>query len=288
MRIAVLLTCHNRRDQTLACLDRVFRQEQPEGYILEVFLVDDDSTDGSGGAVRRHFPQVHILKGSGNLFWTGGMRMAYEAAKTIDPDFYLWLNDDTMLNPTAIATLLETHQLLGEQGDSSAIIVGSVKDPDTGRFTYGGVVRCSRWHPMKCAPVEPGDRPKPCDTFNGNCVLIPRNVARVVGNLDKAFSHAVADTDYGLRSLRASCSNWIAPGFVGTCSRNPEEGTFLDLSLPLRQRWRTILHTKGLPPREWFVLTRRHAGWAWGLYWLSPYVRFFLRECGQQTKKIWT
>ncbi len=276
MRISVLLTCHNRRDQTLACLDRVFRQEQPEGYILEVFLVDDDSTDGSGGAVRRHFPQVHILKGSGNLFWTGGMRVAYEAAKTTDPDFYLWLNDDTMLNPTAIATLLETHQLLGEQGDSSAIIVGSVKDPDTGRFTYGGVVRCSRWHPMKFAPVEPGDRPKPCDTFNGNCVLIPRNVARLVGNLDKAFTHAMGDTDYGLRALRAGCSNWVAPGSVGACRRNIPQNENTMTRRSFRERWRQVNKSKGLPPKEYASLLRRHGGPLWFVFWCLPYVRMML------------
>ena len=45
-------------------------------------------------AVGKMFPQVHIIKGDGNLFWNRGMYMAWQAAiKEKDYDFYLWLND---------------------------------------------------------------------------------------------------------------------------------------------------------------------------------------------------
>jgi hypothetical protein len=33
---------------------------------------------------------------------------------------------------------------------------------------------------------------------------------------------------------------------------------------------------KGLPPQEWSVFARRHAGVLWPIYWLLPYMRLFI------------
>ena len=44
--IATLITCHNRKDKTLACLDALFSNHLPDRVLLDVFLVDDGSTDG--------------------------------------------------------------------------------------------------------------------------------------------------------------------------------------------------------------------------------------------------
>lgn len=76
MRIAALLTCFNRKEKTLQCLKSLF-QVLP-GCI--VFLVDDASTDGTSDAVKQLFPEVHIIRGDGNLFWSRGMFTAWKEA----------------------------------------------------------------------------------------------------------------------------------------------------------------------------------------------------------------
>ncbi|MBP8793116.1 MAG: hypothetical protein KBE41_04435 [Lutibacter sp.] len=38
--IAVLLTCHNRKEKTLQCLEALYLNEIPAGYFLDVFLAD--------------------------------------------------------------------------------------------------------------------------------------------------------------------------------------------------------------------------------------------------------
>ena len=45
IRLAVLMTCHNRRQKTLACLAALQRQELPPNIVLKVYLVDDGSTN---------------------------------------------------------------------------------------------------------------------------------------------------------------------------------------------------------------------------------------------------
>jgi GT2 family glycosyltransferase len=104
-------------------------------------------------------------------------------------------------------------------------------------------------------------------------VLIPDAVARAVGNLDPLFEHAMGDTDYLLRVRRAGFAVFVAPGVVGYCSHNPVNGTFVDAELSFRQRWKMIMHRKGLPPRSWFHFTSRHGGMLWPIYFAWPYTR---------------
>ena len=104
-RLCALLTCFNRRDKTLACLDALYRCDLPAGVGLSAVLVDDGSRDGTGDAVRQRFPQVEVLRGDGSLYWSGGMRMAWARAMAQGFDDYLWLNDDTILDRHAIDAL---------------------------------------------------------------------------------------------------------------------------------------------------------------------------------------
>lgn len=251
----------------------MFDQRLPDGVTVQAYLLDDGSTDGTSEAVKTRYPQVHLLQGDGFLFWNRGMRRAFAAALEGGYDYYLWLNDDTLLYPEALESLLRTHHRVARLGGEASIVVGSTCDPDTGQHTYGGLRRESWLRPLHFTPVEPGREPRQCDTMNGNCVLIPREVAEVVGNLDPAFTHSMGDIDYGFRAQEACCRIWIAPGYAGNCPRNSLRGSWRDAKLNFRSRLDKLLGPKGLPPREWGVFVRRHAGPLWVAYWTLPYVR---------------
>ena len=274
MRIAALLTTYDRKATTLASLARLFAQDVTAE--ITVFLVDDNSPDGTAEAVRAEFPRVRVLLGHGNLFWCGGMRCAFDAALKEEFDFYLWLNDDTVLEVDAVRRLIEANHSLPGDRSQHAIMVGSTRDPETGAHTYGGVVRSSRFHPNKYRLLAPGETPRPCETMNGNCVLIPRTVVSRARNLSPEFRHGMGDFDYGLRARKAGCSVWVAPGYVGVCARNSLQGGFEDSRLHVESRWRHMMTDKGLPPREYLVYMRRHGGPLWPLFWMMPYVRVIL------------
>jgi len=276
MRIAVLMTCFNRKKMTLDALESLFSQKQVEDLNLTVYLVDDGSRDGTSQAVEERFPLVSILQGDGSLFWNGGMRKAFAHAFAEDFDGYLWFNDDTCLDADALHRLILCVNKMTESL-GPAIVVGSVRDPQTGERSYGGVRRRASKFRLEFLPQLPDDsEPIPCDTMNGNFTLIPAAVARRLGNLDGTFRHQLGDFDYGLRAIKAGIPIIIAPGYFGDCSDNAVDGTWRDHSQPLAQRWRHLLSPKGAPLREWLFYTRRHFGWRWPLYALSPYVKTLL------------
>jgi GT2 family glycosyltransferase len=138
--LAVLMASHNRRDTTLACLRSVASQVGAN-VTLRVYLVDDASTDGTASAVRAEFPEVAVLDGSGDLFWSGGMRVAQEAASDAEPDFLLWLNDDVVLASGAVTTLLTTHEdLRARRLLSERCVTPRRERPLT--LVYDGTTRC--------------------------------------------------------------------------------------------------------------------------------------------------
>lgn len=274
-KIAVLLTSHNRKLTTLSCLSALFAQTLPEGVEVCVYLVDDGSTDGTGDVVRQTYPQVKVLSGDGSLFWNGGMRLAFAEALKNNYDYYLWLNDDTILYPNALSLLLSQSYLLAEQGYSRAILVGSTQESKNGKLSYGGLRRSSWFHPLQFRLIEPGDKATPCDTMNGNCVLIPQAVATTVGNLDPAFIHNLADYDYGLRARRQQCSIWLAPNYVGTCKSHLPD--WQKPGLTFQNRLQKVSQPKGLLLKEWKIFAQRNAGWLWPIFWLLPYRKLLLQ-----------
>lgn len=273
--IAALMTSHNRRVKTLACLGALRRQQLPSHVILHVFLVDAGSTDGTPEAVAKRFPDVRLMETDANVFWNRGMSMAFAAALEEGFQSYLWLNDDTLLDDDALMKFLKTSHSDVVSTTGPSIVVGCTRDPETGETTYGGVVRSSRVHPLKFQLAATSSIPQSVDTMNGNCVLIPDAVARLVGNLDSSYTHSIGDFDYGLRARRAGCSIWLVPDTVGTCARSDTVGTWQDISLSLQDRWRKLRGPKGLPPAEWLTFARRHAGIGWPIYWSLPYIKFF-------------
>ena len=304
--VAALITCHNRRENTLACLRTLKEQLLPRPELggsqgaegrdvksenkrqkaetysdlrsptsdptlsaisINVFLVDDGSTDGTADAVRVVWPEATILQGDGSLFWCGGMRAAWaEAAKT-DPDYYFLLNDDTLLMPNALANML----VLSSSPSTRTISIGAICDPVSGEWTYGGG-DCEQPYNPQCKT------PRLCKTINGNCVLISRTVYQEIGMFNKTYTHLMGDHDYGFEATRRGIPILETPQFVGKCQRNTAKGTWRDPLLSRTERWRHIFSPKGLPPREWFAYCYRNLGWKWPIYFVSPYIKTLFRK----------
>ena len=291
--VCALLTCFNRRALTLACLEALAASTGLAGVRLAAVLVDDGSTDGTAQAVRERFDWVTVVQpdpADGALFWCRGMHRAFEAALRIGFDDYLWLNDDTLLQPDALARLLSSRDRLRAQARSPVLMVGSTVDAATGAVTYGGERLASRWRPLRVERVLPGAAPQACDSMTGNIVLVSAEAARRVGNVDPVFEHSMGDTDYALRARALGVQVWVDAGVHGTCSDNLARGTWVDATQTLSRRWRDMHTRKGLPWRSWLVLTRRHGGPLWPLHFVLPYAKVIaqglLRQPFQASTKV--
>lgn len=267
--VVAVLGVHGRRDVTLAGLDALFAQVLPGDISLDALMVDDASPDDTAAAVTARHPAVRILPADGSLWWAGAMARGLAAAAGEPADFHLWLNDDVVLDPDAVARLLAAHDQA-----PGALVVGSTRDPADGRQSYGGQRRGTR-HPFRLEPVVATAAAQPCDTFQGNVVLVPAAVTRRLGGIDPAFSgvQGVADTDFGLRATAAGIPVIAAPGSHGTCAPNRKPAPWNDRRLPLGTRLAALGGPRGYPWPAWPRFVRRHGGGLWPLWLVTPYLR---------------
>jgi len=250
--IAVLITCFNRKQKTLECLNSLFDQIWlNDSFFIEVFLVDDGSTDGTANAVAKDFPSVNIIKGDGNLYWNRGMHKAWSTASRKNKyDFYLWLNDDITLFKNAIVELLACYKLVGE----SSIICGSTCSKISGNFTYGGKNQAGK-------PIVPDGAPRQCGVMNGNCVLISQDIFKTVGFIDPIFIHAIGDYDYGFRAQKKGYTIFTTRAYIAFCEDDTRLPKWCLQATPFKERLKSLYSPLGNShPYYYFIYEKRHFG----------------------------
>lgn len=243
-RIAFLLTCFNRKQKTRDCLSSLFKVIPS----AKVYLVDDNSTDGTSEMVKDEFSQVNLLHGDGNLFWTRGMYMAWAEAVKKDYDFYVWLNDDIILYPSFLNELMSCYS---ETGDLS-IITGIIIDVDTKQVIYGGT-------DDKGQLIQVDNKMHPVHDMNGNVVLVPRIVVNKIGIMDPVLHHTGGDTDYGYTARKngiavMTTKHPIAEGYSNYFDRVHKWDTTLS------KRLKFLYSPVGDNPSLEFYFQRKHFG----------------------------
>lgn len=263
-RVGVIMTAHNRRNVTQACLVSIAGQDQVDPCVV---LTDDGSTDGTRD-MARSFAFVTVISGSGSDYWAGGMRRAWERIDLDSVDYLALVNDDVVLDSDALPRLVQCAVI-----NPDALWGGSVRDPQTGVVTYGGNRRTSSYRYLKLERAEPADVPVECDTLNGNVLLMSTKTARVLGGIDGRYVHGMADYDLSWRGKSLGIPSMLAPGTYGTCRPNDIHGTWRDVRLGRRERWKKLRGPKGLPPRLWFHVCRTYGGPLWVVDFAAPYIR---------------
>lgn len=253
MLIAVLLTTFNRRQKTITCLQSLKAQQLPAGVQLQVFLTDDASKDGTAEAVKQEFPEAHVFSGTGSLYWAGGMRYTWRKALGADADFYLLLNDDTTLQPHAIATLLQAST---GKASVPAIAIGSTCDESSGAISYGGWKLSSRWL-WKSRRVHAGHTVQECDFANANIMLVPKEAVEKIGILADHFTHSLADYDYTLKAKKNGIAVKVAPQFLGSCV-DDHGANWKSQQTSLKDRVQYLKSPKGLAYKEYLRFIGDH------------------------------
>lgn len=263
MKIAVLITSHNRIDKTLNCLNYLYKASLPLNCYLEIFLVDDASTDGTSKAVKDSFPKVNIIRGDGSLYWNQGMRLAWKASvvKNI-PDFFLWLNDDTNIDDDAFLHLFECNSEYISNNSKEVIVVGSCRDNNNvEKFSYG--LRRDNVKIIPNGEIQKGN------LLNGNLVLISKTIYSKLGNLSNDYTHAMGDHDYGLRALNNGFEIITTKKYVATCSTNSSIPKWRDSKESLINRWIALHTPKGLNIKEYKIFIKK--------FWPKKYIPSILK-----------
>ena len=230
MNIAVILTCFNRKAKTLKCLESLFAARDAyatghpdEALSLSIYLTDDGCTDGTADAVRQLLTgkDLHIIQGNGTLYWAGGMRAAWrEALKVGGWDYYLLLNDDTVVVKDAFVELVNTQCYCLNEYKRKGIYSGITCDTNDGSIiTYGGDVWVDRLK-ATARRLPPSSAPQLCDMTNANILLVPAEVVEEIGIFHDGYRHGIADYDYSIQARGHGIPVLITANVCGACDND--------------------------------------------------------------------
>jgi len=281
-KIAVLLTCFNRKEKTIQCLESVYSQSISDRVELHVFLVDDGSKDGTSDAVRLRFPNVTILTGDGHLFWAGGMRKAWSAAmKSEEFDFFWLVNDDTVMYPKALEELLKADVYARKVFGKAGIYSGSTLDPKTKRHSYGGE-RLKNNDNYATDSVVPDGTYQLCEFTNANILLVPQSVVDKVGIFSEKYIQSIADYDYSMRVLHAGMPVLILPNYAGECEYDHTK--FEEAEIPsLSKRIQRLYGPKGYSYHEFLYFVKTY----FPKRYLNTVVTFWVRTLFPRVWRHW-
>ncbi len=92
-RVSVIIPTFSRWNEAKKCLDSLVNDDCSCKTVL---LVNDGSTDGTEAACTESFPEVEIVNGDGNLWWSGGINLGLNLALEKNADCIIWINDDNL------------------------------------------------------------------------------------------------------------------------------------------------------------------------------------------------
>lgn len=213
--INIVIPVHNRKLLTRQCLLDVSKQTYRQ---FRTIVVDDGSTDGTEEMIRAEFPDVVVMKGDGNLWWTEatnwGVRYAQEHPMRSDQvadeeDFVLTLNDDTEVEPDYLQTLLDAYQ----QHKPCLIGSPSVDSDDPNKLEFAGTRSelyfasgrnlAADYH-YDYSELQRRAQYVESDSLPGRGTLIPIAVFDKIGLYDsKRFMHYMSDIEFSVRAKKA-------------------------------------------------------------------------------------
>ena len=196
------------------CLTSLFASD-PWGGEMEVFLVDNGSTDGSQAVAAKAFPTITLVQNADNRGFASAINQGLHLARG---ELALILNPDVALLPTAIPRLVAfmvEHAQAAVVGPKLLNPDGSVqgsarRDPSPWTGLFGRSALLTRLFPGN--PISRrelpglashGDEPLGVDWVSGACFLVRRKAYEEIGLMDERFFLFWEDADWCLRFRRA-------------------------------------------------------------------------------------
>lgn len=106
-KVFVLILSYNGVKWLKDCLPSVLAMDYPN---FETVVIDNGSSDNTQEFVREQFPQVQLVTLRTNHGYPGGFNAGLQYAAQCGADYFLVMNNDTVIDPQALAALVEVAQ----------------------------------------------------------------------------------------------------------------------------------------------------------------------------------
>ena len=218
--LSVVIVNYNVKYYLEQCLESVRRASQ--GLQVEVFVVDNLSTDGSVPYLRERFPEVTFIENNENV---GFARANNQAIRQSRGEYVLLLNPDTILCEDTLRRFVDFMDAHPEAGAAGAYMLHAdgtfapesrrgLPTPFVAFCKMSGLTRLfpksrlfGRYY-MGYLDVNEVNR---IEAISGACMVLRREALDRVGLLDEDFFMYGEDIDLSYRILQGGYHNYFLP-----------------------------------------------------------------------------
>lgn len=219
-KISVIIVNYNVKYFLEQCLRSV--RAATTGMEAEVFVVDNNSTDGSVDYLRPKFPEVRFVENADNV---GFARANNQAIKECVGEYVLLLNPDTVIGEESLRTLcyfMDEHPATGGIGVKMLDAHGMFLPESKRSFPSPWVSFCKMFGLSKMFPrshtfsrysLDYLDKEKQhsVEVLSGAFMLLRHEALDKIGLLDEAFFMYGEDIDLSYRMVLGGYKNLYIP-----------------------------------------------------------------------------
>lgn len=227
MDVSVIIVNYNVEHFLSQCLLSVragIAVLEKSGYSAEVFVVDNNSVDGSCAMVRRQFPEVKLMDSKENLGFSKGNNLAIRESKG---RWVLLLNPDTIIQEDTLLKCLEYADALPRLGGLGVPMVDGagrylpeskrgIPTPDAAFWKISGLYRLAprsaRLNRYYLGNLSK-DESQPIEILSGAFMWMRASALDEVGLLDEQYFMYGEDIDLSWRLMKGGYENHY---FAGT------------------------------------------------------------------------
>lgn len=211
MKLSVVIVNYNVRELLSECIKSV--NTALTGIDGDIYVVDNNSSDGSVDYIRDHFPDVHVIANSDNQ---GFAHANNQAIRQTNSDYVLLLNPDTVVFEDTLrgcVDFMDAHPQCGGVGVRMLTREGTVA-PESRRaiptpwVAFLKMLGFTRKYYMSHLPW---DKPGQIEVISGAFCMLRHKALDQIGLLDEDFFMYGEDIDLSYRLLKGGWENWFLP-----------------------------------------------------------------------------
>lgn len=220
MKLSIVIVNYNVEHFLEQCLHSVYTAL--DGIDGDVWVVDNNSVDGSLAMLQRKFPQVKLIANTENV---GFARANNQAIRQSQGEYVLLLNPDTLVEPDTFSKCIDFMDRTPDAGGlgvkmingSGEFLPESKRGLPIPRVAFYKIFGLSKLFPKSkkfgayhLTYLSP-DEINPVDVLAGAFMLMRRSVLDKVGLLDEDYFMYGEDIDLSYRITQGGYKNYYFP-----------------------------------------------------------------------------
>jgi len=195
-------------------LQSIQHLEKAEHVSMEIVVVNDGSTDDTQKMLQTNFPDVKVISGDGNWWWTKCINEGMKFSFDNDSDYVLWMNDDNDLDKIYMIELIKAYQKIPKHAilGSASVSIEKPRKVDAAGYSKHNKL-LNKLTPLwstGTVVTSAFTGIYPTCSLSGRGTLIPASVYKELGLLDEQLVQYASDDDYVMRAISRNIPAYIS------------------------------------------------------------------------------